>query len=212
MEYFNNENSGIIVCELAQAIKDNKEYLSEVDGTIGDGDHGINMNKGFALAAEKLGEHENLSDAFGILGSILMDEIGGSMGPIYGSFFLDMSSFIEDVSEINQKTFGDMLAAGLQAIRDIVPTDLGDKTLLDALIPAVEAYSQKTAEGASFAEALTAASKAADTGRDATRDMIAKVGRASRLGERSRGVLDVGATSCAIIINTLCNSVKTIIQ
>lgn len=208
MKIFTNKEGAAIVPELVRAIQENKNYLSEIDGAIGDGDHGINMNKGFTLCGERLTGGEDLSEALETLGEILLCEIGGSMGPIYGTFFGKMGEAVRNSEEIGKVEFGQMLEAGLAGIRELVPTDIGDKTLLDALIPAVNAYRTAVGAGEGFEEALDAAASAAQAGRDATKDMVAKVGRASRLGERSRGVLDAGASSCAVIMRSMCGTAK----
>lgn len=200
MESFSNKAGAAIVEQLIDTIQSNKEYLSEIDGLIGDGDHGINMNKGFTICKERLTDKENLSEAFALLGNILLTEIGGSMGPIYGSFFIEMADAIQCDEWIDKYVFCKMAEAGLAGIRDLVPTDIGDKTLLDALIPAVKAFRDSVADEDDFKVALEKMASAANEGRDATKDMVAKVGRASRLGERSRGVLDAGAVSCALIV------------
>ncbi len=211
MEYFRNKDGAVIVSDLIETIQKNKEYLSEIDGAIGDGDHGINMNKGFTLCSERLNKDMDLKDSLNLLGDILLCEIGGSMGPIYGSFFNRMSEIVKNTEDIDETIFGEMLEAGLNGIRELVPTDIGDKTLLDALIPAVNAYCGAEKAGKDFSEALDAAALAAEKGKEATRDMVAKVGRASRLGERSRGVLDAGAVSCALIVRSLCATTQKLI-
>jgi dihydroxyacetone kinase-like protein len=213
MNGFDNSDGGVVVAKLVEVIRNNKDYLSEVDGAIGDGDHGVNMNKGFGMASEKLRGEENLSEGFRILGNVLLDDIGGSMGPLYGSFFNDMGYEIEGKSLIGQREFGDMLSAGLNAILDIFPDGkVGDKTMLDALIPAVEAYNKATDENQTFKDALRVAASKAEEGKNTTKDMVARVGRASRLGERSRGVIDAGAASCALIIGSLCGAVADLLH
>ena len=212
MESFSNKAGAAIVYSVIESIQANKDYLSEIDGAIGDGDHGINMNKGFSICKERLGPEENLSDAMYTLGDILLSEIGGSMGPIYGSFFIEMSGAVENLTDIDKHAFGEMLEAGLAGIRELVPTDVGDKTLLDTLIPAVNAFRDAAAGGSDFASALDQTARAAENGRNATRDMIAKVGRASRLGERSRGVLDAGAASCCLILQAMCGTAKKLLS
>lgn len=212
MEHFLNANGTVIVLHMIEAIQQNKAYLSDIDGAIGDGDHGINMNKGFSLCKERLnGRSVGFSAALDTLGEILLSEIGGSMGPIYGSFFIEMADSIRDASEIDKEAFRKMLETGLRGIRDIVASDVGDKTLLDCLIPAVSAYSQSVDSGNSFTQSLDAMKAAAEKGRDSTIDLVARVGRASRLGERSRGVLDAGAASCNLIIASMCDAAKLLL-
>jgi dihydroxyacetone kinase-like protein len=137
-----------------------------------------------------------------------MSEIGGSMGPLYGMMFTELSEVIEGKETIDAAAFSAMLHKGVQGIQEVGSAKVGDKTLLDTFVPAIEAFDAANAEGKSFGEALDAFSAAAEKGRDSTIDMVAKIGRASRLGERSRGVLDAGATSCAIILTTLAEGAK----
>jgi dihydroxyacetone kinase-like protein len=203
----NSEGSGI-VRDLIAAINENKQYLSDIDGQIGDGDHGINMAKGFNQTASALeADSGDLTHSLRTLGKILMTNIGGSMGPLYGMFFRSAAKAADGEEHIDREVFGQMLDGILEGITKISQAKVGDKTLMDALIPAVEAYKKSAAGGASFAESLRAMARAAEAGRDSTKDMVAKVGRSSRLGERSRGVLDAGATSCALILTTMAASI-----
>lgn len=198
-----------IVADLIRVISENKAYLSEIDGAIGDGDHGINMAKGFALCGEQIsGKTLNLSVAFDTLSDALMEGIGGSMGPLYGSFFMGMAQSIRDKSTLTAAEFAQMLRDGLTSLREISSASAGDKCLMDTLIPAVSAAERVVASSGSFSEMLTAMQQAAEQGRDSTVDLVAKIGRASRLGERSRGVLDAGATSCYLLLNTLATTLK----
>jgi dihydroxyacetone kinase-like protein len=207
MQAIDNKGAGAIVSEIATTIVDNKAYLSEIDGKIGDGDHGVNMAKGFGRAADRLDPEGTLDEAMQVLSDVLMSEIGGSMGPLYGMMFSDMADSIEGADRIDAEAFGKMIRAGLEGVQDIGSAKVGDKTLLDAFSPAVETFDAATAEGKSFAEALEAMKGAAAAGRDSTVDMVAKVGRSSRLGERSRGVLDAGATSCAMILGCFADGI-----
>jgi dihydroxyacetone kinase-like protein len=203
MANFPNSQGRKVVLALVQTIVDNKAYLSEVDGKIGDGDHGINMAKGFNLIKDRLGDKEiSLSDGLGLIGKTLMTEIGGSMGPIYGTFFIQMSLKSKNKPETDAPLFGEMLKAARLALEDLGGAKIGDKTLMDAVIPAQEAYQAAVEGGASLPEALKKMVDAAETGRDSTVDLVAKIGRSARLGERSRGVLDAGATSATLILQT----------
>ncbi|PDT46616.1 dihydroxyacetone kinase subunit L [Sinorhizobium fredii] len=213
MQTLSNASAGGIVLSMADRIIESRAYLSEIDGKIGDGDHGVNMAKGFGMAAERLkGKDLPLSASLETLGTILMTEIGGSMGPLYGVMFTEFAEIIEDVEAIDSAAYSRMLHAGLEGIRSIGSAKVGDKTLLDTLVPAVEAFDKATSEGKSFEEALDALVKAAEDGRDSTINLVAKIGRASRLGERSLGVLDAGATSCAIILKELSTGARDRLQ
>lgn len=197
--------SGGIVREMAAAIVAAKARLSEIDGLIGDGDHGVNMAKGFGRAAERVGEDAPLSGALSTLSDVLMGEIGGSMGPLYGMMFMEMAGAIDGAAEVDAGRFAGMLRAGLDGVASVGAAGVGDKTMIDALQPAVEACEAAAGRGAPMGEVLAATKAAAEEGRDATVDMVARLGRAARLGERSRGVPDAGATSCAMIVGALCD-------
>lgn len=182
-------------------IEDNGDYLSEIDGKIGDGDHGINMKKGFNLCSQRLrGKEYHLSEGLATLSETLMEDIGGSMGPLYGVMFEGMSIICANQETCNATCFEQMLTAAIDGIQEIGNANKGDKTLLDTLIPARDAFVNCNAMNASFNQSLDSMLKAAKEGWQSTKDMVAKVGRASRLGERSRGVLDAGATSCYLLL------------
>ena len=214
MEAFDASRAGAVIYDLTQVIRENRDYLSEVDGATGDGDHGVNMSKGFTMCREQLEgsvETIGLAGALDMLGDVLMSEIGGSMGPLYGSFFMEMADSARGKAAIGANDFLDMLNAGLAGITSIVPTKVGDKTLLDVLVPSIDAFEAALA-GAGFSEALVALKTKATESREATKDMVAKVGRASRLGERSRGFYDAGATSCALILTSLADSALSMLK
>jgi len=204
--YFPAGGGAQVVRALAETIAVNSQKLSDLDGLIGDGDHGINMRKGFDNARNALGaEPHELAAAFIILANELA-EIGGSMGPLYGSLFRAMARTAQGADRIDAGTFGAMLAAAEEIIISTGGCQRGDKTLLDVLGPAREAYSTAILQGKHFARALAAMTAAAETGREATVAMIARKGRASRLGERSRGVPDPGAASCCLLLCSLAES------
>jgi dihydroxyacetone kinase-like protein len=193
---------------LVATIDEHAELLSQIDGAIGDGDHGVNMRKGFLLARDELPEHVDLSAGLSILGDALLTRIGGAMGPLYGSLFTEMGEACRGLERIDAETFGRMLAAGRAVVEELGEARVGDKTLLDTLVPASDAYRAALDTGASFAEALTAMAEAAEAGKESTRDLVARVGRASRLGERSRGVLDAGATSCWLLLSAMAGAIQ----
>ena len=208
-----NANGRDILLAMVKGIQDNKQYLGDVDGLIGDGDHGMNMNKGFTLYEEELGDKAtSLTDGLYDLGNVLFNKIGGSMGPIYGTVLQAMSEKAEGQDAIDLTIFGEMLQAGLEGLYGIVGARPGDKTLVDTLYPACEAVKKAAAEGRDFAAALDEMKAAAEAGKDSTVDLVAKFGRASRLGERSRGVLDAGATSCCIILQAMADGMKAVLE
>ncbi len=208
MSYFLNADGKQIVERIIASIQENKVYLSDIDGLIGDGDHGINMNKGFTMcAAEIEGKDISFSEALSTLGRVLMMEIGGSMGPLYGSFFRKMGRRCKDQEKIDAALFADMMNDAVDGVAGIGHAGLGDKTLMDVLIPANDACRAAAASGAPFDRMLLDMKSAAETGWASTKDMVAKVGRASRLGERSRGTLDAGATSCNLILQAMADAI-----
>ena len=196
MASFKNADAGIIVDQLIKTIQEQRDYLSEIDGKIGDGDHGINMNKGFTMCEDKLkGKTYNLSEGLSILGETLLDDIGGSMGPLYGMLFDEMAMACKDAEEIDAEVFGEMVTNAVEGLQEISPAKVGDKSLIDTLVPAKEAFIAAKEEGKEFAQCLEAMNEAAEKGWQSTEDLVAKIGRASRLG-----VLDAGATSCYFIM------------
>ncbi|MGI6404652.1 MAG: dihydroxyacetone kinase subunit DhaL [Oscillospiraceae bacterium] len=209
MAVVKNEQGRDILLNMVKAIQDNKQYLGDVDGLIGDGDHGMNMNKGFTIYGEQLGDNSTtFTDGLFELGQVLLNKIGGSMGPIYGTVFMEMSDRGEEAEEIDLPLFTAMMEAGLEGLYSIVDARPGDKTLVDTLFPAVEALKAAQAQGKDFPAALQDMVEAARQGKDSTKDLVAKYGRSSRLGERSRGVLDAGATSCFIILEAMANGMQ----
>lgn len=206
-ETFSNKDGIQIIYSMIDAIQENKQYLSDIDGAIGDGDHGINMNKGFTKCKDNLQPDDTLATGLGKLAKALMG-VGGSMGPLYGFFFKSMGSDINDVEFIDRQAFASMLNAAKASLAKISDARPGDKTLMDAFLPAVDAF---VSTETSFAEALDAMTKAAASGRDFTKDLVAKKGRSSRMGERSRGVIDAGAASCTLLLQAMADSVKNLI-
>ena len=211
MSGFANKDGRVIVDKLITAIQTNKEYLSDIDGLIGDGDHGINMNKGFTMCQERLEADMDLTTALKTLSGVLMEEIGGSMGPLYGTFFRKMSRASKGQEIITRDVFCKMLADARTGVQELGSAKVGDKTLMDVLIPADEAYQAAVKADKDFKGCLEDMKAAADKGWQSTKDLVAKIGRASRLGERSRGVLDAGATSCNLLLQTMADAIIELI-
>lgn len=212
METFNNKDGKTILLSMVKAVQDNKSYLSAIDGLIGDGDHGMNMNKGFTVFETRIKDKEiSFTEGLGELGTILLTEIGGSMGPIYGTILLDMSDAGADKEEISLSVFAGMLQAGLDGLSGIVDARVGDKTLVDTLSPAVDALMKGVENSSSFTSCLQNMKDEAFNGKESTKDFVAKYGRSSRLGERSRGVLDAGATSCYIILTAMADAITELL-
>ena len=204
-------SAGQVVLDLITTINDNRAYLSEIDGAIGDGDHGINMSKGFSQCRDRLLAEPalpGLSDALETLGMTLLEGIGGSMGPLYGSFFIGLAETLASARQLDAELFGRALVNAIDQVETVGSAKVGDKTLMDTLVPARDAYLAALSGGADFSAALAAMVAAAEAGWQSTKALQARVGRASRLGERSIGVLDAGATSCFLLLKTLATSLQ----
>lgn len=204
---FTNKEGKLIVLNIIDTIQKHKDYLSEIDGAIGDGDHGINMNKGAAIAKPQVEKNETLSEALLSLSNVLMEKIGGSMGPLYGSIFMGMQAALGNAVIIDGALIEKMLKQAYDNIQMISLAKPGDKTLVDVLDPAVSAYTAVYEKTLDTCAALTACSKAAEEGMKATCNMQAKLGRAARLKEKSIGHQDAGATSCCLILQTFCSTI-----
>ena len=188
--------------EFARLIDVNKEQLTELDSAIGDADHGINMDRGMSAVITAL-ERETDANSAALLkrtGMTLVSTVGGASGPLYGTAFLRMAAAAGDADEIDGESFAKMLRAGLDGVVARGKAQAGDKTMVDALAPAVDALDSALAGGASLGPALQAALLAAQAGQDGTIPMIARKGRASYLGERSAGHQDPGATSVTLLL------------
>ncbi len=206
--------AGPIVLDMVAAMQREKDRLSEIDGATGDGDHGVNMSKGFRLAGDKLKSRGafDLGEGMAVLGDTLLGDIGGSMGPLYGTFFTDMAETLQVTTSMDASRCAAMLHAGLDAICGLGDAKVGDKTLVDVLAPATEAFDVAAARGEDFAACLRAMKVAAAEGCEATRGMVAKLGRAARLGERSRGFLDAGAASCCLLLSTFADGLLALLE
>ena len=212
MSTFTNAAGSKIVDDIIAVIQENKQYLSDLDGLIGDGDHGVNMNKGMTMTALQLADNPgDLAHSLKTLSGVLMGSIGGSMGPIYGQFFRGMARACEDAETVDAEVVGTMLRGAKESIQKISPATVGDKTMMDTLVPAEEAYAKAVAGGAGLIAGLEAMVEAARAGRDSTNEMISRIGRSSRLGERSRGVLDTGAVSCCLILESISTTISSLI-
>jgi len=193
---------------MCDTIETEKDYLSELDGAIGDGDHGVNMAKCFREVKKKLAQSTaaDMNTLFNDVGMVVLNSVGGAMGALYGTFFLKMAQESAGKSELGLGDLVRMFQTAEQGILDIGKASPGDKTLLDTLAPAVRALEQGAKDGLSLPEALANFEQAAEKGMKSTTDMLAKMGRASRLGERTIGHQDAGATSCYFILRALASA------
>lgn len=194
---------------IAVVLEQNKDYLTELDAAIGDADHGINMNRGFQKVVSQLPSVAN-KDIRTILKSVsitLISSVGGASGPLYGTLFLRASTAVAGKQELTDEDMVALLQAAVDGVVQRSKAQLGDKTMLDALSPASDAFKQAVADGASAVEALQKAVAAAQEGMKNTTPLVAKKGRASYLGDRSSGHQDPGATSTYLILQTLLETI-----
>lgn len=193
----------------ADALRANRDYLTELDAAIGDADHGTNMDRGFTAVMAKL--HPADSDAapadpgamFKTVGMTLVSTVGGAAGPLYGTAFMRAGAALAGKETVEADDIATALDAALEGIKARGRATRGEKTMIDALEPAIEAYKASLAGGADLTAALRTAADAAEEGMRATTPMLATKGRASYLGERSIGHQDPGATSTALLLRTM---------
>ncbi|MEY2848081.1 MAG: hypothetical protein RI885_746 [Actinomycetota bacterium] len=184
------------------------EWLTELDSAIGDGDHGINLARGFAVLSERLSD-AGPTDLDGILelcSTTLVSTVGGAGGALYGTFFRRMANGSAGYSRLDAATLAGILGAGVEGVTSRGMAQVGDKTMVDALVPCRLALGSAADRGDSLSAALEAAAAAADAGRESTRPLVARRGRASYLGSRSADHLDPGAASTALLVRALSDS------
>jgi len=191
--------------EIETSVRAERDHLVQLDSAIGDGDHGTNMTRGFEAVVQALGA-DNGSPPGRLLiiaGRTLVSTVGGASGPLWGSALRSGGRVLGDQPTFDGAQLAEVLAAALASVKDLGTADLGDKTMVDALEPAVDTLRARIGEGHPLAQALDEAAAAAEAGMRATIPMQARKGRASYLGERSVGHQDPGATSTALIIRAL---------
>ena len=197
---------------IADVINENSTYLTELDAAIGDADHGANMNRGFKAVMNKLPEisDKDIGTIFKTVGMTLISTVGGAGGPLYGTFFLQAGMKTAGKMELNLTDWTDALEAALNGVVMRGKAELGDKTMVDALTPAVAALQQAIPEGQPISKALELSAEAARKGMEGTIPLVARKGRASYLGERSAGHQDPGATSSFLILQAAADRWKDI--
>lgn len=192
----------------ADRVHERRDELTRLDSAIGDADHGINMDRGFTAARAKIADLDGEADLGTVaktVGMTLISTVGGASGPLYGTFFLRLATSFGDRADVGAADLGAALRAGLEGLVQRGKAELDDKTMVDAISPAVDAYDE--AAGTGIGPALTAAAVAAAAGRDRVTPLVARKGRASYLGERAANHQDPGATSSTILIETLRDAV-----
>lgn len=188
----------------AAVINENKDYLTQLDAAIGDADHGANMDRGFKAVAIKLAENsdKDIGTIFKNAGMTLLSTVGGAGGPLYATFFLQAGMKTAGKMEFNLQEWSETLEAALNGVIMRGKAEPGDKTMVDALLPAVNSLKESVTAEVPFHTALERSSEAARQGMLATIPWVARKGRASYLGERSAGHQDPGATSSYLLLKT----------
>ncbi len=197
------------IAKINDTIQENKDFLTDLDREIGDADHGVNMARGFNAVTEKVSQDEtDIGAALKKTGMTLLSTVGGASGPLYGTAYMEAGKVLAGKTELSAEDFGAALNAAIAGIQKRGKAERGEKTMLDALIPAYETYTAKVAEGADIVTALDAAIEEANKGIEYTKTIRATKGRASYLGDRSIGHQDPGATSATLTLETIRDFLK----
>ena len=186
----------------AEIIESERQRLSQLDSISGDGDHGITMSRAMKLVSKAIDQQKS-KEIKSLLESVswnLLGVDGGATGPLLGTLFKGMADSLEEGQQLTVAAFSRMFETGLPFLEKITKAGIGDKTLMDALIPAIISLKESAQEGKNFLEALKAAAEAAKNGAESTKDLVARFGRAKNLGEKTLGHPDPGATSMALIL------------
>lgn len=197
--------------QAATTLDENKAYLTELDSPIGDADHGTNIARGFKAMVEKLPTvaDKDIGAIFKLMAMTLMSAVGGASGLLYGNFFMKASAAAAGKEELSTEELLAVFSAGKEGIIQRGRAELGDKTMIDAWSPALDALHAAVAAGQSLPAALQATARAAENGMKATIPLQARKGRASYLGERSIGHQDPGATSTYLLLHELAKIVQS---
>jgi phosphoenolpyruvate---glycerone phosphotransferase subunit DhaL len=190
---------------VAQQIHDNRDYLTQLDAAIGDADHGVNMDRGFSAALQKIDEDTSRPPGalLEVVGTTLVLSVGGAAGPLYGSAIRQMGRSLDTSETFDAEDLLVLLRAALEEIQRLGAAQTGDKTIVDALVPAIDAFERALRSGQDLVGAAGRARAAAEDGMRATVPLQARKGRASYLGPRSVGHQDPGATSTALLFTAL---------
>ena len=197
------ESTLAVVQEMAAAMEEHRKHLTQLDSAVGDGDHGNNMHRGFQAALERLEgtDPQTPSDALKAVSMALVNKVGGAAGPLYGTAFLRASTALSSKEDLSPEDVAGALEAALGGIKQRGKAEVGDKTIVDALEPAVEAAKEASSSCGGAGEVFRAAAKAAEEGAEATVPLTARRGRASYLGPRSAGHMDPGARSTYLLLD-----------
>jgi dihydroxyacetone kinase/dihydroxyacetone kinase-like protein len=201
-------NVDLVVRTIAETAVENEKYFGDLDAVVGDGDFGYSMARGFELVLEDFDNFDrtDIGTFLKKVAVVITGRIGGTSGPIWGTAFLRAGATAGDKTELSAEETLAMLRAAIEGIKQRGQSDLGDKTLLDAFVPAVDVLEQSIGAGEDAKTALTKAAATARERAEATKEMVAKKGRAAYTGERSIGTLDAGAIAVAVMLERLAEA------
>ena len=189
-------------------IEANLDYLNQLDSAIGDGDHGTAIRTAMQAACRAAQSEGSWSEMLSTVSWEVMGSTSGSTSAITGAFYAGVGNALSNNVDLDTDTFIDMFESALKNVRTVSRAQVGDKTIMDAMIPAIEAMSALKGKGNTLAEVMQAGAEAAKNGADSTKDLAARYGRAKNLGERSRGHLDAGASSLALIFQAFAETLR----
>jgi dihydroxyacetone kinase-like protein len=197
------EDTLAVVQAMAAAMEENRKHLTKLDSEIGDGDHGNNMHRGFQAALERLEgmELQTPADVLKAVSTALVGKVGGAAGPLYGTAFLRASTSLSGKEDLSSEDVAEAMEAALGGVKQRGKAEEGDKTMIDALAPAVAAAKEAASSGKGVGEVSREAAEAAGEGSEATVPLTARRGRASYLGERAAGHMDPGARSTYLLLD-----------
>lgn len=199
-----------VVKAFAAVVAEHKDELTQLDSAIGDGDHGTNLDRGMRAAVEKIGDAgDDPAATLRAVGMALISKVGGASGPLFGTLFLEAGKALQGADEVGAAEWAAAVDAAVRGVQARGKAEVGDKTMVDALVPARDALRAAADSGAPLADAAGRAADAAEQGRDATEPLVARKGRASYLGERSAGHVDPGATSTALLFRVVADSLAS---
>ena len=205
------EDTLAVVKEMAAAMEENRKHLTKLDSEIGDGDHGNNMHRGFQAALERLEgtEPQTPADVLKAVSTALVGKVGGAAGPLYGTAFLRASTSLSGKEDLSSEDVAEAMEAALGGVKQRGKAEEGDKTMIDALAPAVAAAKEAASSGKGVGEVSRTAAEAAGEGSEATIPLTARRGRASYLGERAAGHMDPGARSTYLLLDAAARALET---
>ena len=205
------EDTLAVVQAMAAAMEENRKHLTKLDSEIGDGDHGNNMHRGFQAALERLEgmELQTPADVLKAVSTALVGKVGGAAGPLYGTAFLRASTSLSGKEDLSSEDVAEAMEAALGGVKQRGKAEEGDKTMIDALAPAVAAAKEAASSGKGVGEVSREAAEAAGEGSEATVPLTARRGRASYLGERAAGHMDPGARSTYLLLDAAARALRT---